>query len=393
MILQVRSARPEIMVSGKDYFSALAPYFLSMSYTDNCDGKKADDLEIKLADRDKRFISDWMPDKGTFIDAAIIAERWFAPNAAGLKLDCGRFWIDSVEFSLPDHTVSIKASSIPTDAHIKGSDETRGWEKTTLQDVANQIAGENKMTVDWQADHNPKYTRIEQLEESGLGFLKKRAEDAKLSIKVCRSKIIFFDELKYESKAPAMTIVYGDIAGGAGLNCYRMSGGHFVTQLTDKTKKATVTHTSMATGKMSKGFAESSDPELAGGKGEFSDWVQNVAEGTDDADEDNEEGDGENGNGNGDGGRTAGDPNLTPDWQSATSNNLKAQAVVRDKNKDKENAKIQLSIGNPLIAAGTTFVLKGVGQYDGNYFIVSAHHTCGPQFDTELEVRRCLKGI
>jgi Bacteriophage probable baseplate hub protein len=391
MIFAVRTARPEITISGQDYFSKLAPYFLSMSFTDNCDGKKADDLEIKLADRDKRFIRDWMPDKGTFIDAAIIAERWFSPNAGGLKLDCGRFWIDSVEFSLPDHTVSIKASSIPTDAHIKGSDETRGWEKTTLQDVADQIARENKMTVDWQADHNPKYTRIEQLEESGLAFLKKRANDAKLAIKVCRSKIIFFDELSYESKAAAMTIVYGDMAGGAGLNCYRMSGGHFVTQLTDKTKAATVSHTSLATGKMSKGFAETSDPELTGGKGEFSDWMQHTAEGTDDADEDNEEG--ESDDGIGDPSLREGESELTGTWQSASGNDLKAQSVVRDKNKDKENAKIQLSIGNPLIAAGTTFLLKGVGQYDGNYFIVSAHHTVGPEYNTELEVRRCLKGV
>jgi len=383
MIFPVRTARASIVLNGVDYFSQLAPYFLSMSYSDNCDGKKADDLEIKLADRDRRFISDWMPDKGTFLDASIIAERWFAPNAAAISLDCGRFWIDSVEFSLPDHTVSIKASSIPTDANIKSNDETRGWEKTTLQDVANQIAEENNMSVDWQADHNPKYSRVEQVEESGLAFLKKRAEDAKLAIKVCRSKIIFFDELAYESKAPAMTIVYGDEVGGAGLNCYRMTGGHFITQLTDKTKKATVSHTSVTTGKMSQGFAESSDAQLE------SEWTQNVSEGTDSADEDEEDGEGNGG----DGGRDVGDPNLVGDWESATGNNLKAQSVVRNKNKDKENAKIEMSIGNPLIAAGTTFLLKGVGQYDGNYFIVSAHHTVGPEYNTELEVRRCLKGI
>jgi len=384
MIVPVRTAHPEIVVNGADYFTQLAPYFLSMSYTDNSDGKKADDLEIKLADRDRRFINDWMPDKGTFIDAAIIAENWFAPYAGGLKLDCGRFWIDSVEFTLPDHTVTIKGSSIPTDANIKSNDETRGWENTTLQTVANQIAGENKMTVDWQADHDPKYTRIEQVEESGLAFLKNRANDAKIAIKVCRGKIIFFDELAYESKAPTMTIVYGDEVGGIGLNCFRMTGGHFVTQLTDKTKKAKVSHTSVKTGEMSQGFAQSSDPDLT------SDWTQHVAEGTDTADEDEEGDDGENG---GDGGRTAGDPNLVDSWETATGNNLKAESVVRDKNKDKENAKIEMSIGNPLIASGTTFVLKGVGQYDGNYFIVSAHHTCGPQFNTELEVRRCLKGI
>ena len=380
MIIPVRTARPEITINGTDYFSKLAPYFLSMSFTDNCDGKKADDLEIKLADRDRRFINDWMPDKGTFIDAAIIAENWFAPYAGGLKLDCGRFWIDSVEYTLPDHTLSIKASSIPTDVHIKASDETRGWENTTLQKVANQIAKENKMTVDWQADHDPNYTRVEQVEESGLAFLKNRANDAKLAIKVCRSKIIFFDELTWESKPPKITIVYGDQAGGIGLACYRMTGGHFVTQLTDKTKKATVTHSSLTTGQMSKGFAESSDADID------SDWNQHVAEGTDDADEDNEDGDG------GNGGRSVRADELDASWERS-GDNLKAQSVVRDKNKDKENAKIELSIGNPLIAAGMTMLLVGVGQYDGNYFIVSAHHTCGPQFNTELEVRRCLKGV
>jgi phage protein D len=377
MIFEVRRARPEITISGKDYFSKLAPYFLSMSYTDNCDGKKADDLEITLADRDKRFISDWMPSKGTFIDAAIIAERWFSPNAGGLKLDCGRFWIDSIEFTLPDHTVSIKGSSIPTDANIKGTDETRGWEKTTLQDVANQIAQENKMTVKWEADHNPRYSRIEQVEESGLAFLKKRAEDAKLAIKVCRGQIIFFDEKTYESKAPAMTIVYGDTAGGPGLACYRMTGGHFSTQLTDKVKKATVTHASVKTGKTSTGEAESEDEEIDEDQN-----PQNVSEGTDDADEDAEEG----------GGGSLREGGLVSSWGESGSN-LKAESVVRNKNKDKENARIELSIGNPLIAAGTTFVLKGVGQYDGNYFIVSAHHVCGPEFKTELDVRRCLKGI
>jgi phage protein D len=101
MIVQVRAARPSITLDGQDYYKALAPYLLTFSYTDNCDGKKGDDLSIELADRDKRFINDWMPKKGAFIDAGIVAERWFMPYASDLELDCGRFWIDSIEFELP----------------------------------------------------------------------------------------------------------------------------------------------------------------------------------------------------------------------------------------------------------------------------------------------------
>src|SRR5262245_61616489 len=166
MITQVRVARPEIILNGEDYYSSLAPYFLNMTYTDNCDGEKADDLQLQLADRDRRFINDWMPDPGVFMDVSILCERWFAPNAATLKMDCGRFWIDTVDFELPQHTVSIKASSIPTDQRIKGGNETRGWEDTSLEDITNQIASENGMLVDWQANYNPKYKRTEQTEES-----------------------------------------------------------------------------------------------------------------------------------------------------------------------------------------------------------------------------------
>src|SRR5215471_8810321 len=252
MIAQARTARPTILINGTDYFQRLSPYFLNLSYTDNCDGQKADDLQLQLAGRDRRFISDWMPDKGEFIDVEILAERWFSPNAASLKLDCGRFWIDTVEFELPQHTVSVKGTSIPTTARIKASDETRGWEDTTLKDIANQIAGENGMSVDWQSDHNPSYARVEQTSQSALEFLKQRALDAKLAIKVSRGKIIFFDEQTYENAAPSFTIAYGDTPGGVGMATYRVTGCHLITKLTDATRKATVAHTSVNTGKVSK---------------------------------------------------------------------------------------------------------------------------------------------
>lgn len=393
MITQARAARASIVVSGKDYASALAPYFISMTFTDNYDGEKADDFSLQLADRDRRFISDWMPDKGTFLDAAIIVERWFAPFASGLSLDCGRFWIDTVEFKLPQHTVEIKATSIPTDAHIKSSDETRGWEDQTLHGIADEIAQENKMQVDWKSDYNPRYSHVELVEESGLGFLKTRAQDAKIAIKVARGKILFYDEEKLEAQPPAFTLVYGNIpAGTNGLASYRISGGHFTTKINDTTKKATVSHTSMRTGKMSKGFAESSDPQLE------SDWNQNVPQGTDEVDQD-EDNEGDGGNG-GNGTRRVqardfgGDPNAVADWSGGSGSSTRlAQAKVRAKNKEKDKCKIEMAIGNPLVAAGQTCMILGVGQFDGKWFIESAHHTVGPEYKTELTVRRCLQGI
>lgn len=403
MIGQVRTARPEIILNGQDYYSALAPYFLTMEYSDNCDGAKADDLQIELADRDKRFISDWMPDKGAFLDVSIIAERWFSPTAPSVSLDCGRFWIDSVDFEIPQNTCSIKASSLPTDAHIKRN-ETRGWENSSLKDIAGQIAGENKMTVDYQSSTNPRYKRVEQNEESALAFLRKLANDAKLSIKIHRSSLVIFDEETYEAADPKFTVLYGSDAltgAVAGLPVYRLTGGHFSTKLTDTTKKARCKHTNPETGRVTDEIFSADDDDL------LDEMDDNVSE------DPGYEPDEDSGDGGGDGLRLhrpgirlgSGEDGGLADWTlndpgfndgkgagGAAAGQRKAKSMVRNANKDKETGTIDLDIGNPLVAAGMTFNLAGLGKYDGKWFVTSARHTLAPVFTTSLEIRRCLVG-
>jgi uncharacterized protein len=406
MITQARAARPSIVMNGKDYYSALAPYLLNLQYSDNCDGEKADDLQLQLADRDKRFISDWTPQIGAFIDVSIIVERWFAPNAAPLSLDCGRFWIDSLDFDLPAHTVSVKATSIPTSAHLKANDEIRGWENSSLKDIVTQISTENNLDApDWQADINPRYSRVEQTEESALSFLKKRATDSKLSIKVHRNKIVVFDEQKMEAAAPKFCLVYGSTSPDAGLPFYRLEGAQFSLKVTDTQKKATVSHLNPDTGLNDTGTfdADSTSPSRSQllrtapvDTDSTPTWHQHVTinpeEQGDGGEGDGEGGDG--GNGGGDGGLRALDPTQPLDYNNPSSAGAsrRAKAEVRKANKERETATIAMGIGNPLIAAGMTFTLKGVGQFDGKWFVQSAEHTVGEVYDTKLTVRRCLEG-
>jgi hypothetical protein len=337
---------------------------------------------LQLADRDDRFISDWMPDKGAFLDIGIIAERWFSPNASALNLDCGRLWIDEIEFELPQHTVTIKATSIPTDCHVKASDEVRGWDDKTLKVIANQIATENKMKLDYRSDYNPTYSRIEQTEQSALEFLMHRAQDAKLAIKVHRGVIVMFDEETLEQVAPKFALVYGNAAPLAGVASYRMSGGKFTTKLVDTTKKATVSHVDPANAKMH------SEEAIAGDAAAVDDWHTNINQSTDDKDE--EEDDSEGGARSP---RADGDP--VGDWNASgpsASGQRLAKSKLRGKNKDMVHAEIDMALGNPLVAAGQTFTLSGVGKYDGKWFLESAEHKCGPQFTTTLQARRCLQG-
>ena len=380
MILEARVAYPSLMMNGTDWFQKLSPYFLNLSYTDSCDGEKADDMQLQLADRDRRFINDWMPDKGAYIDVGIIAERWYSPNATTLKLDCGRLWIDEIEFELPQHTVTIKGNSIPTTATIKANTETRNWEASTLRDLVKQIVeDENKMKLTWLPDSNPSYTAVEQTEQSALEFLMHRARDAKLAIKIHRGEVVVFDELKLEEAEPKFAIVYGNAAPAAGLHSFRIATGNFITRLIDTNAKATMSQVDPASGKMTQGVHVAGDEQPA------SDWHQAINQGTDSQDEEGDEG-GDDG-----GGETREDP--VSSWQqTAASADLLAKSHNRHHNKDRVEAKIQFGIGNPIIAAGQTFMLSGVGKYDGKWFVKTAEHKVGPMFTTTIDARKCLEG-
>ncbi len=402
MITQVRTARPSISIGGNDYYAQLAPYLLKFQYTDSCDGQKTDDCQFQLADRDRRFINDWMPAPGATFDASILCERWFGPTAAALSLDCGTFYIDSIEFDLPSHTVSVKANAIPNDTHGKISNETKGWGDgageaggTSLQQIAAQIAEKNHLQPLWLAgDRNPQYDRIEQVEESAFQFLKRHAEDAKLEIKIAKGQLIIYDPLTLDQRGPSFTLVYGDAGAVGDTTVFRMSGGRFRLQVTDLTASTTISNSDIGTGETtSKEFDANQLLEGTGvGAGESvlnSQWKDNLNWNTD-----VKQG---SGNGGGSPQQRVDVPGELEDYHSedsaaADAALTKAQAATRAKNKRQYESDIEMSIGNPLVAAGETFMLAGCGQFDGKWFIETVHHVLCPQYTTSLHIRRTLDG-
>jgi len=390
MIIQVRSARPQIILNGEDFYSQLAPYLLHFEYTDSCDGQHADDCQFSLADRDRKFINEWMPAPGATLGAKIQAERWFGPNAATLALDCGTFYIDSIEFDLPQHTVHVKANSIPNDAHGKVSNETRGFENKSLQEIVSQIAGENHLEPKFLAQKNPMYDRVEQVQQSAFQFLRRLAEDAKLEIKIARGQLWLYDPLTLDQQPSSFTLVYGDGAAGADTQTYRMSSGRFRLQVTDLTASTVVSNTDIETGDTSqRQFDSNSLLQGTGvGAGESlmnpSTWKDNLNWNSDVKSSDSGSGSPQLFDG------TGGLQYFSSDSAEADAVLTKAQAKTRDKNKRRYESDIELSIGNPLIASGQTFTLSGCGQFDGMWFIEQAHHVLCPMYDTRIHVRRTL---
>jgi phage protein D len=410
--IQVRAARPQIMLNGVDFYQQLAPYLLHFEYTDSCDGAKADDCQFSLADRDRKFINEWMPAPGATFDAAILAERWFSPNAATLQLPCGTFYIDSIEFDLPQHTVHVKACSIPNDSHGKTSNDTHGWGEgeagnttgTTLKDIAGRIAQANNLQLDYPDGlRNPKYDRVEQVQESAFQFLKRICEDAKLEIKIAHGFLHVYDPLTFDQQAPSFTLVYGNGAAGVGMNTYQMTGARFRFQVTDLTASTVVSNTDIDTGDTtSQQFdANSLLPSQVGGTGGSAGGGSQGIPGLPSAWKDHlnwncdvtQSGGGDQGSppsGSLLDTSSGGLQYFSDDPAEGSAALTKAQARTRDKNKRHYESDIELSIGNPLIAAGQTFMLSGCGQFDGLWFIETAHHELCPMYKTTIHVRRTL---
>jgi hypothetical protein len=234
------------------------------------------------------------------------------------------------------------------------------------------------MNVDWQAgDFNPRYDYVEQIEESGLHFLKARCDDAKLGLKVKDRNVIIYDPYQLEQNSPSFTLVYGDGKPGLDTTVYRMSGGKFYLRVSDTAKGILISNYDVDSGMNNNRQFTSPDQQLPTQWVDHKNWRTDwIWEGTGIAPPP---------------GKTVKTADLI-NYDGDGSDNRDAMAYLRDKNRHKYQAEVEMSIGNPLVAAGQVLTLSGCGQFDGQYFIEQAKHTLDAKYTTELLIRHCLEG-
>lgn len=332
-----RRARLKVTYNNKDITADLERYLLSFSYTDHASGK-ADDLQISLEDKARLWKSDWMPEKGATLQAAIQVQNW---DWAGQfeMLPLGTFEVDEIECTGPPETVTIKAVSVPESTSLRGEDKTRAWEKTTLYLIARDIAAEAGLGLLYETADNPQYDRVEQTEQSDLAFLLKLCEDAGLSLKVTGQQIVIFDDSKYEQMEPVMTI----IRGTSSVISYSAS-----SQTREIYSAAQVKYQ----GRRGKVYVYTYTP-----------------------------------------------PNRPPTGKTLIINErvdslAEAERLARSRlrQKNKEETKFSLAMmGNINLVAGVTVLIQGWGKFDGKYFVEEATHS-GPGYTTKVELRRVLEG-
>jgi phage protein D len=203
----MRRAHASVMYEGKDISEEISADLIDLSVTDNM-SEHADEVTIRLQDSSGKWINQWMPDQGGTLHVKLFADNWDTPGTQ--FIDCGTFYVNSIRFSGPPRTVNIKAVSLPVKGSLKWQKNNKAWEKTSLRQIATEIANKNGFSVQWEAKESPMYDRIEQNEKTDIAFLGELTLNAGIAMKIADRKIILFDEQDYESKGPKGTITLND---------------------------------------------------------------------------------------------------------------------------------------------------------------------------------------
>ena len=193
--------RANLIYAGKNITTSLRGCNSGFSYSDP-DGGESDAVQVKLADPQKKWIGPWYPTKGDKIDVALELLHWDGKEGSlPQKINCGSFTIDKLGIS--PGAISIGGVSRPANKDFASTDRTKTWERVTLQQIAQDVAGRAGIALYYDAGNIP----IAKEEQTGpdSDFLEGLCARYGLRMKVYRDRLVIFDRTAYKKKPPVMT--------------------------------------------------------------------------------------------------------------------------------------------------------------------------------------------
>lgn len=326
--INARKAWADTSYSGVNITSALGSFQSSFSFTEVAGGG-SDSVSITVIDRDGLWISSWFPTNKDHISASIHVQDWYAPGD-GYALNCGEFTIDDVSASGAPTKLSIGAVSAPADTGFSETKREKTWEGVSLQQVAQEIAGNSGISLEYYGSEIP----IKSLEQSDTdsAFLKKLCEDYGYSMKIYSGKLVIFDREEFKKKGAVCTISKAEMKSWS----------------YNETLAGTYT-----------GVKFSYTDPFSG-----NDIVYEA--GTDE--------------------RLLTESGKADSWADAE---LKAKAALNNKNHGSTSMTVQL-MGMPGISAGVNVQISGIGKPDGKYYVDEVtHNVTGSGYTTSLKLSKC----
>jgi phage protein D len=334
-----RRASLKVVYMGVDITKYIESDLMSFKYTDNA-SENADDIEIELKDESGKWISDWFPQKGDVIKSQIETLNWHS-DGEEKSLYCGSFIVDEPQYSGRPRKLTMKAISTPSNTNFTTTKKSKAWENIRLSAMAENIAESAGLDLFIESNSDPLYSRKDQSEESDMSFLADICKKEGLGFKITDSKIVLYDEVRYEQKA---SIIKLSESGGL-VNSYS-----FKSTLTNSSYAAcTVKYRNAKQGNVIEYTYAIKDIEKT-------DKVYVVNEIVTSEDE---------------------------------ARRL-AEKTLRQFNKKEVTASLNV-VGDLRYLGGVCVDLTGFGKFNGKYFVDKASHGL-PNYNVDLEMHRVLEG-
>lgn len=299
----------------------------SFTYTDVASGS-SDSISISLANLEKKWLNEWMPEKGDSIAARIVLREWEKAGTAK-SFHCGSFLIDDLSFRGRPLTGTIGAVSVPVSKGFKATQKSKTWEDVTVKEIASKIAESAGIELYYSAA-SIKIGELEQSSETDSSFLYGLCEKYGLAMKVYSNKLVIFDEEEYKKKDKVATIKEKDMLDWS-FNT-TLDGTYTGVKLT-YTKPSTNKTTSVTVGTEERLYEYSA-----------------TVEGKYDAE-------------------------------------LQAAAKLRSENKKITTMTIKI-VANPVIIASSVIEVTGLGKANGLYYVDKVSHTVGTGYTMTLSVHK-----
>ena len=352
-----------ITYNDKDISTDIQPYIQSFSYHDNSK-LEIDDIDLSLENIDKRwFGEEWFPEDGDSITVSIVKRRW-DDELIEETLPCGQFYVDQIDFS--PGSVSIKALAIPSAGNLTKQENSKGWEKISLKNIAMDICNKHSVKLEFYSEKDSFYDRVDQDKETDLAFLTRLCTDKGLILKATENKIVVFDKEEFYEKESVISV--SSLDTDMIIN-YKFS--HTTKEIYDKVevsyydpeKKELVrevyTKEELDEKRKIEKAEEKSEKESEAGKRKTKKTQKGAKE--------------------------------TPEKPTmkikGTGGKDQAQAAMDEKNKEKETASMTLR-GNFSLLAGQNVELTDFGKFSGKYAIEKSTHSLSGAYTTDIELKR-----
>jgi len=371
----------KVEIDGTDISEAVSNYVLNFTYIDRASGE-SDSIDLSVTDRDGNFIDDWYPENSIEFRAKIKVENW---NGAGDsdELDTGKFKIDLCNLSGPPDKFNIKAVSIPISSSLKQEEKSNTWEETTLQKIAQTIAGNAGVELMYEVESEIQLDRVDQQQQTDMSFLLDLCVKYGIALKVTDGKLVLFEESVYEQKDVVDTFDKSEIGS-------RILDYNFAQDTNDTVSKVELYYKDPKSGNVAQGEFTPPNPPKTGQKLILNERPgdlrgDNFRNGVDTASKDP--------GGTFDTGYKEFN-DITADFnkpRADTTDNANriCKARCREKNKKEWTCTLKL-MGHVKMFGGVNIQMTNWGRYSGKYMVDTATHNTGGRYVTTINAHRVL---